>query len=294
MSIAQQAEKMGAVDKISRNLPASVEGANLIVLALPINEIRETLEFISSDLREGVVLMDTAPVKSAVFSWMEEFLPAGCYYIGLTPVLNPAYLLQNKTGLEAAHPDLFQNSLMGIIAAPSANAETIKLATDLTQLLGASPFFVDPAEIDGLMASTHLFPQLLSAALVNITIDQPGWRESRKVAGRAFAEATIPIDHLDEPGSLNTSILENSENMVRILEDAITTLQWMRDEISSGKADNLEKLLANARQGRKKWWAERATGDWLNMEGIHTVEYPTPSKFFGRLFGFGRSSKKEN
>ncbi len=43
--IARKAQKIGAVESISYNLPASVEGADVIVLAIPFEAIYETLKY---------------------------------------------------------------------------------------------------------------------------------------------------------------------------------------------------------------------------------------------------------
>ncbi len=89
----------------------------------------------------------------------------------MTPTLNPAYLDETKLGIDAAHADLFKNSLMVITSPPGTDADALKLATDLAMLLGSIPFFADAYETDGLMAAVHLLPELVAAALVDATID---------------------------------------------------------------------------------------------------------------------------
>jgi prephenate dehydrogenase len=78
---AKRAEKMGALDKVSINLPSAVEDADLVLLALPVDQIRETLEVVRDDLKEGAVVMDTGPVKQVVASWADELLPPGRFYV---------------------------------------------------------------------------------------------------------------------------------------------------------------------------------------------------------------------
>jgi len=104
---ARRAEKMGVVDKIEINLPKAIRNADIVLLSLPVDQMRETLEFIAPDLREGAVIMDTGPAKEVVASWTAQYLPEGRFYVGLTPVLNPAYLYSPEAGLQAAHADLF-------------------------------------------------------------------------------------------------------------------------------------------------------------------------------------------
>jgi prephenate dehydrogenase len=128
LRIARRAKKMGALDKVSMNLPSSVEKADLVLLALPVDQIRETLEIVREDLKEGAVVMDTGPAKQVVAAWVDELLPPGRFYVGLSPVLNPVYLHDIDVGAEAAHPDLFRDGLMGIVSPPGVPSEAIKLA----------------------------------------------------------------------------------------------------------------------------------------------------------------------
>jgi prephenate dehydrogenase len=287
--IARKAEKMGALDKVVFNLPAAVREADLVLLSVPVDQLRETLAIIAPELKEGSVVMDTAPVKEVVAAWASELLPADRHYVGLTPVLNPQYLDEAVTGVEAAHADLFHGGLIAIVAPPNTPSEAIKLAADLTRLVGGNPFFVDPLEIDGLMAATHLLPQLLAASLINSTADQPGWREARKVAGRAYAEASGPIVHLGDPKALKSSLLQNRENSLRVIDSAIAALQIIRNDIDTQDGDALLGRLERARVNREKWWNERQAGDWIESDEAPPPEVPG---LFGRMFGVGRKPKK--
>ena len=90
--VSRKAVKLGALEKTAGSPSAAVKGADLVILALPIHELRDTLKTISRSLNPDAIVMETAPVKSGVISWIKEFLPASCIYIGLTPALNPAVL----------------------------------------------------------------------------------------------------------------------------------------------------------------------------------------------------------
>jgi len=290
LGIARRAEKMGALDKVMINLPAAVREADLVILSLPIDQIRETLSLIGQDLKESAVVMDTGPVKEVVASWAKELLPEGRHYVGLTPVLNPVYLHDLDSGLNAAHPDLFRGGLVAIVSPPRVPSEAIKLAADLTRLLGANPMFVDPLEIDGLMAATYIVPQLMAAALLNTTVDQPGWREGRKVAGRSYAEVTSPIAQLTDHRSLRSAAVLNRENVLRVMDGLIAALQVIRSDIEDEAEEALDERLGRARRGREEWWKQRLTSDWVGEEPP-APETPNASEWFGRLLGLGRKSK---
>ncbi len=285
IKIARQAEKMGAVDRVEGNLPKAVREAEVVILALPVDQVRETLEIIAPYLKEGAVVMDTAPIKDAVENWTRQLLPEGRYYIGLTPAINPAYLIEEKSGLEAARDDLFQGGLMAIAAGAQTNAASVKLASDLAGLLGAMPFFIDGVEIDGIMAAVHQLPQLLSAALLNITVDQPGWREGRKMAGRAFAEGSGPMAHMDGAPGLSASAVLNQANVLRMLDAVIRELSEMRTAVAAQDQSGLEERLKQAQGGRVRWMHERQTSDWVSQEAPG-IDIPEAGGMIGRLFGF--------
>ncbi len=290
IEIARQAEKMGAIDRADINLPHSVQGADLVVLSLPVDQMRQTLQFIAPDLRENCVVIDTGPAKEAMSAWATELLPEGRHYVGLTPVLNPAYLHDFDLGIKAARPDLFQGGLMAIVAPPRADEAAIKLAADLTRVLGAMPLFADPLEVDGLMAATHLLPQLMAAALLNATIDQPGWREGRKFAGRAYAESTAPAVLPRDAHSLTASALLNRNNTLRLLDGAIAALSAIRDDIDQQDEASLDEHLKRARSGRETWWKGRQSREWID-DSASGVEMPNMPGMIGRLFGMGRKPK---
>jgi prephenate dehydrogenase len=288
---ARQAMKIGAIDKHSINLPSAVREADVVVLALPVDQIRETMEVIAPDLRENAVVLDTAPVKEVVSAWAKELLPPNRHYIGLTPVLNPSYLLMQDSGIAAARADLFHQGMLCIVAPPGTVSEAFKLSADLARLVGASALFVDPVENDSLMAATHILPQLISAALLNTTVDQPGWYEARKIAGRSYAEVTNPAVHLSEPPTLSSSALATRENVLRVMDAMIASLYALRNDIEEGDSQSLVTRLERARQGGRVWWSQRQAANWNEAAGP-VPEISASSEIFGRLIGI-RSRKKK-
>jgi prephenate dehydrogenase len=292
MTVARAAEKLGAVDKVVINLPSAVREADIVILALPVDEIRETIAVIAEDLKPGAVLIDTSPVKAEVMAWVREFVTTDDrYFVSLTPSLNPAYLTEIRGDVESAHADLFNNSLMLISTLPGIDESAITLATNLTQVLGATPLFTDTVEADGLMAYSHLLPEIIAAALVNASIDQPGWREARKMAGPAYAQVTEAAMHLQETKELGQAALLNQANMVRMLDAVIAELRQIREAVAQGDAAVLKARLEHAQEGRALWLQQRRAADW---EPKPQQQVPSGSEMIGRLFGMRPKKEKDN
>ncbi len=263
---AKEAQKLGAVDEVKYNLPASVQEARIVILALPFAGIRETIEVIAPDLQEGSLVIDTAPSKEAISAWAKELLPPGRYYVGLTPAINPAYLHGTEFGVKAARADLFDKGLMAVNAPLGTPESVFNLTMDLVALFGATPLLMDTMEADGIFAAVHMLPQLASSALLDATIDKPGWQEARKLAGRPYASVTSGSAYHDDVLSLRDAALKNRENVVRLLNAYLTSLIQLRDEIEDGDEDALEKRLEAAASGRMRWQNERSIADWLQYD----------------------------
>lgn len=282
--IEREALQKGAADKMEHNLPAAVREAKLVVLCVPASQTLETLEFIAPDLQEGTVTLDVSPVKAGVQKRAAEALPAGRYYLGLTPALNPELLHDFGLGLAAARADLFSRGLFLVTAARGVPEAAVALAMDFVRLLGAEPILADPLEADGLTVTVHLLPQLLSASLLNATIDQPGWADARKVAGRAYAVATAGLAYHDEINSLKNSVFQNRAAVVHALDVTLAALRGLRDDIENENHEGVKMRLESALKGRQRWLGERLAADWGGAERNDSLEIPSLSeRFFGGL-----------
>jgi prephenate dehydrogenase len=280
--VAKQAQKMDAVDDVKFNLPAAVRDSKIVLLSLPVHEIRATLEVIAQDLPSGAVVLDTAPVKEAMSKWAQELLPEGCHYVGLVPAINPQYLHRNEFGFESAEADLFKDSLITLNALPGTPAEAVQLASDLIHLLGATPIYGDLFESDGLMTSTHLVPQLMAVALLNSVLDQPGWNDARKLAGRPFAALTSAVAYQDEFEALTEAVLLNQNNVTRVLDVVIGALSNLRQDIADGNREAVSDRIEGALVGRERWLAERLSADWSEGSRPDLSELPS---VWERMFG---------
>jgi prephenate dehydrogenase len=296
--VTRKAHKLEVVESFAHNLYACVKEADLVILALPIDQVYETLESIAQKIHEEAVVIDTAPAKQVVADWAKELLPSKRHYVGLTPALNPRLLNESAHGIEAARADLFEKGLVAVTALHTTSAEAIKLATSFVSLLGARAYFADLAEVDGIMAAVSNLPALAAAALTETVIDQPGWSDIRKLAGRPFADGMRPLEGVDATALAEAS-RQNRVNTVRVLNEYIATLNSLRDEIEGDGKKSLENRLERIQNGRAQWLRVHADGDWQAIESIEQ-EIPTFSDLWmqqlglGKLIGLGQKKKDDD
>ena len=285
-----QAKKIGAFEDTHLQLFKAIDNAEVIILALPFDQVYETLKVIAPELKPETVILDTSPLQVQNIAWAKELLPPEVYFLTFTPSLNPDLLEEIDNDPEKARADLFKRGMFFITAPSNTSEDAYNLASNLSALLGAAPFFADAWETDGLSAAVHTLPKFTSAALIHATINQPGWQEAQKLAGAAYAQSTKAALNLDEDEAYGKTALANRENMVRVLDNLISELHRIRQSISENDADAVKNFLTQAKDNRLFWQQEREKANWSTEK---KPEVPTSGDFIGQLFGIRKRKKKE-
>lgn len=278
---AGQAKKLQAVDKTEWNLINACDGAGLVILALPLGAIRETMQALAGELATGAVVIDTASIKTPVQAWADELLPAGAAFVGTNPIV-----ASDQTGGAAARADLFEGRMWAICPSPDADERAVKTAADLASRLGAKPLFLDATEHDGMAAAVEQLPALASMALLTSAVSQPAWREMRKLAGGQFESSTRLVS--SDPRVFSDAMLHSTEQVVRWIDSFIDNMAAWRDLIAAGDSEAIDNAFAEAAAARALWLNQRSKGDW-EEDTMAAIERPS---MLGSLLGLGRRSAR--
>jgi prephenate dehydrogenase len=264
---AAAARKAHAVDRTEWNLISAVAGADLIILALPGQAIRATMEAMAQDLKPGCIVTDTASVKAPILRWAAELLPNTVHFVGGDPILNDP---GGASGADGATADLLRGAVYCLCPASATAPEAVRVVADLAERLGARPLFLDAAEHDGLIAGVDQLPALLAAALISATALTGPWHEMRKLAGSQYAASTQIL--ATDPATCSDAILANSENSIRWLDLYIAALQRWRQLIAEGEGETLAKEIRKVMDAHAAWLHQRASGRWEEGEGVDLSE----------------------
>jgi prephenate dehydrogenase len=248
-SAAALAKKNGALDKTEWNLHSAVEGAGLVILAMPVMAIKSTLEAIAQTVRPGAIVTDTASTKQQVIAWAEEILPPGVHFVGGHPLTT-----QTGVGIEAASATLFKNKAYCLMPARNSPPQALETMVNLAQMIEARPFFLDPLEHDSFMAAVGHVPFLAATALVHMAAASPSWKEIRRVAGADFENASLPV--MADPRTYNDICQTNKEAILRWLGEYIGSLSELKSLVEQGGPDLLATFTV-AQDERAKWIATR-------------------------------------
>ncbi len=286
---AQAAQKRGAVRQVKWNMAHAVKGAHLTLVCLPLAEQRDALDAVAQDFMPGSAVVSVSPLLAAPLKWAAEVLPADRHFIALHPLLSPARPFEEGQGLSPS-ADLFKQGQWAIAPSATCAPEALELVTGLANVAGALPYFVDPAEHDGLIGGASALPALLAKVLMDAATASPGWTEMRKVAEHNFATATAALGDEQALAALRF----NRENALRYLDAALAELKSLREKLAAEDPAALTEGLNEAAARRAAWLADYVRGDWETPESP-AAPLPTPGGELKRfLVGglFDRSKKK--
>jgi prephenate dehydrogenase len=280
--VAGRARKMGAVDRTEWNLINTVATADRILLATPLDEIREVMEAMAGDLKSGCVVVDTAAIKVPVIAWANQYLPNDVHFVGGHPIV-----MSETQDTDGARADLFDKRLFCLTPAAQTNDTAVRLAADIADALGAQPYFVDPVEHDGMAAAVEHLPAVMAGALMAITSGSTGWPDMRKVAGTQFYAGTALAAGSGK--EIAGVAVANREHVVRWLDAMISELGEWRDRLNAEDADRLARDLDAGLLASQQWISAQARGAW--DEEVQQQELPTAGSTFRDMF-FGRMRQK--
>lgn len=277
--VAGRAQKRGAVDKTEWNLINACQRAALIVLALPLDAIADTLAALRAHLQPGTLITDTATSKVPVLEWAKQ-LPAGVEFIGGDPVLDKNRVIEGH-GIDAADAALFDGATYCLVPAVTASSQAIDTLNGFVNVLGAQPYFIEAAEHDGLMAGVQHLPALLATAYAASIVQQQGWRERGKLAGANFRALTdlVPADK----STAREQFIAHRDDLTRWLDLHIAKLNELRDALARQDATTLEATVQTIADERARWLSGKLESDGMPRPEMETIQHQTARLFLGGL-----------
>lgn len=257
----KMAKKMDAVDNTEKRPHNAVKDADIVVMAVSYEETEQTYKDIRHDLRDGVVILDMSPLKQPSLEWASKLLSSEQHLIGMTAILNPAYLFSTKEIVEEAEEDLFDNSAILLTPSTSSAKEAIDLAFNFASILGSKPRFLDPLEHDTLLAQTVQLPRLLGTVLFYNLAGKANWEDLKWLTNPAFGALTRPL-YDSHPDALRDEFFNNREELARTVDSYIDTLTEFRDALREDDNHAIEAATVNAAEIYENWINSRYKADW--------------------------------
>jgi prephenate dehydrogenase len=240
---------LGAIDRYVADPQEGVRGADLVVLATPVDTYERHLQEWAHCLAPGSIVSDVGSVKGTLVERSEATMPAGVHFVGAHPIAG-----KEKTGVAAGSDQLFKGARCILTPTKRTNATALERVRQLWEETGSIMLTMDPHVHDQILGAVSHLPHVAAFALMNALSelrDQElssldlaahsggGLRDTTRIAASS-------------PEMWRDIFLWNRENVVAYIDRYTRALEELKQLIKAGDAAGIEKALERAKGEREK------------------------------------------
>jgi len=248
-----ECERAGLQDFATRDLPAAVRDADLVILCTPLAQMRELMQQALPACRAGAIVSDVGSAKASVVAELEPLVArAGAHFIGAHPMAGA-----EKMGVGAARSDLFRQAVCVLTPTLSSPSDAVDKLETFWREVGARVLKLTPHLHDELVARCSHLPHVVAAELANYVLNPNHAAEQPLLCANGFRDTTRIAS--GSPEMWRDIALANRAQLAQTLGVFIEDLQQLRRAVESGDTQVIEKFFSEAKQRRDAWCAQGAS-----------------------------------
>ena len=236
---------LGVVDRVTDNLAEAVQGADVIMLAVPVLAMEEVLSTLASLHLGQAVLTDAGSTKGAVVEAVEKAFGA----IPATFVPGHPIAGSEKSGIEATRADLFSRHKVILTPLEHTSKQALELVSSLWRALGGDVEYMALADHDEVLAATSHLPHLLAFSLVDTLAARSENLDIFRYAAGGFRDFTRIA--ASDPVMWRDVFLANRDAVLRSLDAFTKDLSRLRAAVEERDANTLLGVFTRAKSARE-------------------------------------------
>ncbi len=269
----------GVIDHFSEDIGEVVQGADFIILSVPILAMRSVLSSIAPFVSATAVLTDVGSVKGSVAADVEAVFGAGFSRF----VLGHPIAGSERSGITAVEANLFVRHK--VILTPQAHTDANALAQvkQAWQVAGAEVEIMEINHHDEILAATSHLPHLLAYSLVNTLASDQSNKEYFNYAAGGFRDFTRIA--ASSPVMWRDIFSANKTQILRTLDSFNRDLNALRQAIEQDDSTYVMGVLTRAKVARDHFstiLARRAYVEPTKMTSVTYIASPA-HRFTGRF-----------
>jgi prephenate dehydrogenase len=236
----REATDLGAITEGTLDFHKGIVGADLIVLATPVNTILDTIETLGKEHRRGCIITDLGSTKAAIVERAEKVLHHSILFVGSHPLVG-----SEKRGPANANAQLYEGAICVMTPTDKTNRLAREKIKQFWTQLGSSVKLMSPQEHDQTFAHISHLPHLTAFALMKAMPDNileyatQGLKDSTRIAG-------------SDPQVWKDIALSNHKPILKALDETVKVLAGMRKAIVARDGEALTEIFKTARDKRQR------------------------------------------
>jgi prephenate dehydrogenase len=244
----------GIIDAYTFDPAEAARGADLLLLAVPVEATGPTAEKFIPFLPPGCVITDAGSTKEQVVKAMERLLPPTLPFVGAHPIAGTEH-----AGAAAAFATLFEKRLCVLTPTPRTDPTALARVRALWEGVGMRVEEMDMITHDQVLARVSHLPHLIAFSVMNVTLEaRVAGIDLLAYAGSAFADLTRVAA---SPVEMWRDIcLSNREALLAALAEFENALVQIKTCVANGDSEALAATMNRARAERQRLTRLREQG----------------------------------
>lgn len=243
----QRAVELGVIDQACRSLVEAVQGADLVLLAVPVGAMHSSFTALQGSLSPSALLMDVGSTKCDVIAAAQANLGErlNC--------LVPAHPIAGKevAGIEHAEANLYQDRRTILTPLPDNSIRQIKMASEVWTAIGSHVSHMTPEAHDATFAAVSHLPHLLAFAAVNALTSQAQGAAFLEMAGPGFRDFSRIA--ASDPAVWRDILSANRAEVLTQMAHFRSALDAFENALNQGDTAALQQLIQQASAVRSGW-----------------------------------------
>jgi cyclohexadieny/prephenate dehydrogenase len=257
--------ELGIADKVTETNAEAVEGADLVIVCVPVGVCGAVAKEIGSHLKPGAIVSDVGSVKGSIVRDMGPHLPKTVHFVPAHPVAGTEH-----SGPDAGFAELFENRWCILTPPEGTGPEPVERLAAFWRLLGANVDTMTPEHHDLVLAVTSHLPHLIAYTIVGTAdeLETVTRSEVLKFSAGGFRDFTRIA--ASDPVMWRDVFLNNKEAVLEMLGRFNEDVAALTKAIRRGDGEALTEHFSRTRAIRR---------------GVIEAGQDTPEADFGRPHG---------
>jgi cyclohexadieny/prephenate dehydrogenase len=244
--VVSRLKELQLAHRVELDSRSAVQGADLVILCVPVGVCADVAKGFVSFLKEGCVLSDVGSVKASVLDEISPHVPENVHFVPAHPVAGTEH-----SGPDAGKADLFVNRWTILTPADNTPSDNVARLEAFWQALGSTTEVMTARHHDLVLAVTSHLPHLIAYNIVGTADDLETVTQSEVIKFSAGGFRDFTRIAASDPVMWRDIFLHNKEAVLEMLARFSEDLSLLQRAIRWGDGDTLINLFTRTRAIRR-------------------------------------------
>ena len=240
-------KKENICSNVFSDIRECVKNSDLIIISTPLSSYKEIILSIKEHLKKNAILTDTGSVKKEVIKIIHNINLKDVFWIPSHPIAGT-----EESGPKAGYAEMFEDRWCIISPPENCKEEPIKNLKEFWQSIGSKVKVMSAEEHDKILSLTSHLPHAIAYNIVRTVINVEDKLKQEVIQYSAGGLRDFTRIAASNPLMWKDIFLDNSENILKGIDDFVEKLQELKKAISDKNGDKLFQIFNSTKEIRKE------------------------------------------